>query len=175
MSLVDIRSIPGLHLHVPKIHRDVRGLFVKQTMLPCGFIENFHTVSGDGTIRGMHFQAPPHAHEKLVHCVHGSVLDVVLDLRRSSPTYGHHASIVLTASDPVTLLLPVGVAHGFLSLDDHSVVCYLTTTPHSPEHDAGIRWNSFGMKWPQDGQHGFIVSDRDSILPKLCDFETPFV
>ena len=173
--LVPLTTITGLHAHIPKVHRDFRGLFVKQTIPPSGFNESFHTVSADGTLRGMHLQLPPHAHEKLVHCVHGHVLDVVLDLRKSSPTYGCHGIRVLSADEPVTLLLPIGVAHGFLALSPCSVMCYMTTTPHQPSHDAGVHWNSFGMEWPTEGRAGFLVSPRDAALPKFCDFNSPFL
>ena len=96
----------------------------------------------------MHFQLPPHDHDKLVYCIRGRVMDVLLDLRKSSPTYGRSFGNEISANNHLMLYIPKGVAHGFLSLEDDSVLVYKTTTIHFPSHDAGVRWDSFGYTWP---------------------------
>ena len=120
----------------------------------------------------MHFQVPPAHHAKIVTCLSGVVLDVILDLRKSSPTFGLVESLELSESNRHFLFIPSGFAHGFLSLTEDSVVHYLTGAEHSPKHDKGIRWNSFGFKWPVSNP---VVSDRDSELPLFSDFESPFL
>ena len=171
--------IEGLCVYHPKVVSDERGAFVKTYHRPSfaneGFEfdaqEEFYSTSARGVIRGMHFQIPDRAHAKTVTCLHGSILDVVLDLRRDAPTYGKHWSIVLSASKPVVLHIPVGFAHGFLSLEDESLVYYRCTTPHSPEHDRGIRWDSFGFEWPVADP---ILSERDHAFPSFTDYDSPF-
>ena len=133
--------------------------------------EEFVSVSKRNVVRGMHFQNPPAAHAKLVYCVGGAVLDVVVDLRQSSPTFGQHYSRELTDSSGEMLLIPAGFAHGFLALVDEATMIYLTTAVHSPEHDAGILWSSFGFRWPVDAP---LLSPRDAQFPALAVFATPF-
>lgn len=173
-------ALPGVRLLEPQIYHDQRGAFVKtyhEDALKAAGIhfaikEEYYTVSGRGVIRGMHFQTPPADHAKLIYCISGRVRDVLLDLRRSSPTYGHFMHWELSVNNRLMFIIPSGIAHGFLSLEDQSVMVYKTTTVHSPNDDAGIRWDSFGFVW---GEASPVVSTRDLGFPTLADFVTPFV
>jgi dTDP-4-dehydrorhamnose 3,5-epimerase len=176
---VEPTSIPGVVTIHPIVRGDERGSFVKTFQrtqfaalgLETMFDEHFFSVSRKGVIRGMHFQEPPAAHAKVVFCVAGSVLDVVVDLRTSSPTYQQHTSIELDDEQWTMLHVPIGCAHGFATLSDHATMAYLTTTEHSPSVDAGIRWDSFGFDWPGGNP---IVSERDRGLPTMQSYRSPF-
>jgi dTDP-4-dehydrorhamnose 3,5-epimerase len=122
----------------------------------------------------MHFQVPPHAHQKIVYCITGKVLDVILDLRTASPTFGQSAVFELSAENRHVLYLPVGIAHGFLSLEDDSCLVYKTDAVHSADCDRGIRWDSFGFEWPVIPGIPPSISDRDSQQPGFQDFTSPF-
>jgi dTDP-4-dehydrorhamnose 3,5-epimerase len=172
-------ELPGLHIIRPKIFQDARGSFVKtyhrDTFRELGLDfaprEGFFSTSSKNVLRGMHFQLPPAAHAKLVYCIAGSVLDVVLDLRKNSPTFGRNCVRELSAAHREILFIPAGFAHGFLALDDGATMIYQTSTAHSPVHDAGVRWDSFGFDWPVKTP---ILSERDKKLPALRDFQPPF-
>jgi len=172
-------ELPGLQIIRPRVFRDERGCFVKTfhagqfRELGLNFEphEEFFSTSAKGVLRGMHFQRPPAAHAKLVYCVAGSVLDVVLDLRKNCPTFGHSCARELSAANHDMFFIPVGFAHGFLALDDGATMVYQTNTIHSPEHDAGVRWDSFGFDWPVNNP---VLSDRDQKFPSLRDFSSPF-
>ncbi len=123
-------------------------------------------------LRGMHFQVPPAAHSKLVYCLSGRVLDVLLDIRRDSPRFGQSFSCELDATTRQLLFIPVGFAHGFLSLEDNSLMVYKTDAVHAPEQDKGVAWDSFGFKWPLDNPP--IMSARDRQFPRWPDFQSPF-
>jgi dTDP-4-dehydrorhamnose 3,5-epimerase len=165
---------------MPKVFTDNRGDFVKTyqaeafSELGISFtpVEEFFSTSHKGVLRGMHFQLPPHEHDKLVYCVRGRVLDVLLDLRKDSPTYGKSVSAELSRENHHQLYIPRGVAHGFLSMEDESVLVYKTTTVHAPSYDTGIRWDSFGFQWPEGGN--FIISTRDQQFPHQQAFNSPF-
>ena len=133
--------------------------------------EIYLTTSEPGVIRGMHLQLPPHDHVKLVCCLQGRVLDVLVDLRVGSPMHGRFETIELEACRPQALLVPKGVAHGFCVLEGPATLLYAVSTRHAPQHDSGIRWDSFGMNWPVTKA---VVSDRDAALPTLADFASPF-
>ena len=170
---------PAPILIQPKAHLDHRGSFVK-TWHPdllaahgvaMNFAEEFYSVSPRGVLRGMHFQAPPQAHDKLVYCVTGRILDVVLDLRKDQPTYGQSWSWELSEKNACLLFIPAGFAHGFLALGERNAVIYKTSTVHSPAHDRGVRWDSFGFSWPETTP---VISDRDKGLPAFREFQSPF-
>jgi dTDP-4-dehydrorhamnose 3,5-epimerase len=169
----------GLFVLQPRVFQDPRGQFVKTyhaglfRELGLAFCpqEEFFSVSAAGVLRGMHFQLPPHAQAKLVYCVSGCVLDVMLDLRRQSPTRGQVFAREISALNREMLFIPAGFAHGFLALADPSVMVYQTNTVHSPDHDAGVLWNSFGFAWPQAAP---LLSDRDQRFPAWPDFASPF-
>ena len=158
---------------------DRRGSFVKTfhegffraNGLRCDWREEYYSVSVRHVLRGIHFQKPPQDHAKLVYCLAGSVLDVVVDLRKDSSTYGQVASFELSAAKANSLYLPSGLAHGFLSLSEQAIMQYKVTSVHSPEHDAGILWNSIGFDWPVTDP---VISDRDRQHPSLRDFVSPF-
>ena len=139
--------------------------------LPVVWNEEYYSISRKGVIRGMHFQTPPYDHEKLVYCMRGRVLDVVLDLRISSPTYRQHIAIELDDAKKNGLMIPKGMAHGFLALTDDVLMSYKVTTVYAPENDAGIHWNSFGFNWKIEQP---IVSARDNTHPAFKDFVSPF-
>ena len=172
-------EISGLFLIKPKKFEDERGKFVKtfhlDTLKKNGlngdFVESYYSISKKNVLRGMHFQTPPYDHEKLVYVPYGSVLDVIVDIRKGSPTYGVCVSQVLSASNGQIFYIPKGCAHGFLSLEDNSNVTYMQTTMHAPNNDGGINYDSFGFNWNADDA---IISERDQALPNLSDFVTPF-
>lgn len=158
---------------------DNRGTFVKplhkSTLEAKGlngsFAESFYSVNKAGVIRGMHFQTPPDDHDKIVYCSSGRILDVILDIRKNSSTYGQYVSIEISGDNYKGVYIPKGFAHGFCSLEDNSCMVYLTSTEHSPGNDAGILYSSFGFEWPVNNP---IVSERDLALPKLEDYSSPF-
>jgi dTDP-4-dehydrorhamnose 3,5-epimerase len=178
MKLID-EPLPGAKVLQPSTAEDERGLFVKtfhEKQLTSHGIslqvqEEFFTISHRGVLRGMHFQIPPHAHRKLIYCVRGQVLDVLLDLRRDSITFGRSVGLSLSAKNRHIIYVPAGIAHGFLSMEDNSSLIYKTDAVHAPESDLGIHWDSFGFVWPIPPS---IVSPRDARHPRLEDFSSPF-
>lgn len=173
-------EISGLFLIKPKKFEDARGKFVKtfhldtlkEHGLSSDFVESYYSVSKKNVLRGMHFQTPPYDHEKLVYVPYGSVLDVIVDIRKGSPTYGVSVSQILSAENGHIFYIPKGCAHGFLSLEDNSNVTYMQTTMHAPNNDGGINYDSFSFTWNTEDA---IISERDKALPNLSDFVTPFV
>lgn len=172
-------DLPDLVVLRPHVFTDDRGCFVK-TFHSDAFRENgidfvpaeeYFSVSHKNVLRGMHLQEPPAAHNKLVYCAVGRVLDVVVDLRKSSPTHGNVFSRELCAVNREMLFIPVGFAHGFLAMEDDSMMVYQASTTHAPEHDKGILWSSIDFMWPVVSP---IVSVRDSRLPPLAEFHSPF-
>jgi dTDP-4-dehydrorhamnose 3,5-epimerase len=163
----------------PLYVKDERGDFVKtynvdkftSCGLPTDWCEEYYSISRKNVIRGMHFQTPPHAHEKLVYCLKGRVLDVLLDLRVNLPSFGQYLSVVLESSRGQGILIPKGMAHGFLALSDDAIMAYKVTSVYKQSNDTGIHWNSFGFDW---GVKLPIVSDRDSYLPDFTNFISPF-
>ena len=172
-------AIPGCHTVHPAVHSDARGTLVKPFAesafaaagLPTRFPEVFVSRSRRGVVRGLHFQVPPAPQAKLVTCVAGEVLDVVVDVRAGSPTHGRHVTCTLSADDGVALFVPVGLAHGFAVLSAEATVAYLGTAEYVPGTDGGIRWDSAGISWPFDSP---VLSDRDAALPALDGFASPF-
>ncbi len=127
--------------------------------------EFFYSTSRCGVLRGMHLQTGSAAQAKIVFCIAGDILDVLVDLRHG-PGFGTSCARRLTADNRQAILVPAGVAHGFLTLSDAATVGYLTTTPHTPSQDTGVRWDSFGFAWPPVD----FVSERDETLPPASDF-----
>jgi dTDP-4-dehydrorhamnose 3,5-epimerase len=172
-------GFPGLFRLQTRVFRDLRGLFVKTfhadlyRSLGVEFHprEEFYSISRKGVVRGMHVQVPPSAHAKLIYCLAGRVLDVVLDLRRKSPTFGKTFACELGAEAGELLFIPVGFAHGFLALEENSLMVYLTDTVHDPAHDVGIAWDSFGFDWTVKAP---LLSDRDKGFQRWEDFSSPF-
>ncbi len=171
--------IPGCRQLLPTVRGDARGRFVKvfheesfaAAGLATGFAEQYSSRSRRGVLRGLHFQEPPFDHDKLVYCVAGTVLDVAVDLRLGSPTYGQHAMLELSAEAGNIVFVPRGLAHGVLALSEGAIIVNNTTTVYAPEADAGIAWNSAGIEWPETSP---ILSQRDAALPPLAEYESPF-
>jgi dTDP-4-dehydrorhamnose 3,5-epimerase len=174
--LPDVKIISGFNAE------DDRGKFVKsfheEKLAEIGvrmtIREEFYSISSKGVLRGMHFQVPPHAHQKLVYCIRGRVLDVVLDLRKDKSTYGKFASFELSEKVHNIVYIPVGFAHGFLSLEDDSCLIYKTDHVYEPESDAGILWSSFGYDWPDLEGLPPRISDRDRGHQEFRSFHSPF-
>jgi dTDP-4-dehydrorhamnose 3,5-epimerase len=163
----------------PKCYLDERGSFVKvysaleyaHLGLVSVFVEDFYSTSRQNVVRGMHFQRPPFDQAKLVYCLSGRTLDVMIDLRVGSPTYGHSAQFELNAESPSCIYIPSGVAHGFCSLSESATLCYKVSAPYVPSHDDGIAWDSIGVAWPVAAP---ILSDRDRSFVRLADYRSPF-
>lgn len=176
---VEDTFIEGLKILHLKKFADARGSFLKvfnfdlfqQNGLNTQFKENYFSVSKKGVIRGMHFQLPNFEHDKLVYLNCGKILDVVIDIRKESKTYGNYFSIEITEDKPVAVYIPIGCAHGFLSLEENSMVSYLQTTVYNASCDGGIRFDSFGMDWNIEKP---ILSDRDFSFSTFADFNSPF-
>jgi dTDP-4-dehydrorhamnose 3,5-epimerase len=140
------------------------------------FVQDNHSMSARaGVLRGLHFQAPPHAQAKLVRCVRGRIWDVVVDIRRGSPTYGKWAGAELTPDNGLQLYAPVGFAHGFITLEPESEVHYKASHYYAPASEGGLIWDDedLALPWPAP-EEGPILSDKDRILPRLKDFVSPF-
>jgi dTDP-4-dehydrorhamnose 3,5-epimerase len=172
-------GLPGCHELWPFRQEDERGRFIKPFHEPSfralglavDWREVYVTTSRKGVLRGMHFQAPPHDHVKLVTCLAGRVLDVVLDLRTGSPTFGRCAALELTAERGNALYIPAGLAHGFLALVEDATLLYQVTREHAPDHDQGVLWSSIPFTWPSAEP---LVSARDQALPAFQSFTSPF-
>jgi len=175
-------KIPGCYQITPKIFEDNRGIFVKtfhaETLAHYGLNielkEEFYSISKRNVLRGLHFQKQPSAHSKIVYCAKGSVLDFFVDIRKGSPTYGQSLSIELNEQNGVILFLPVGIAHGFLSLQDESLMIYKTDHSYDPTSDDGVSYKSCNIKLPVESEH-LIISERDLNFVNLCNIESDFI
>jgi dTDP-4-dehydrorhamnose 3,5-epimerase len=158
---------------------DDRGSFIKTfhntTLQEAGINfqlkESYFSFSNKDVIRGMHFQLPPHQHAKIVFCPYGAILDVIIDLRRSSPTYGKYYARELSRENHKAYYIPEGFAHGFKALTDDAMTYYLVTSEYSKEEDTGIRYDSFGFDWQLEQP---VISQRDLCFPTLAEFSSPF-
>lgn len=174
-----ITAIPGCFELQPNIRLDPRGSFVKTFHEGCfrdlglctQWAEHYYTISKQGVLRGMHFQVPPHDHVKLVYCIQGEVMDVALDLRRGSPTYGHHVCLNLSSTNGKMIYLESGLAHGFFTLSPSSTMVYCVSSTYQPGYDSGVRWDTAGIQWPSENP---LVSERDRNLIALESFDSPF-
>ena len=178
MKLIET-PFQGLYVLETVHFRDERGSFQKlfsfetfrELGLACDFKEFYYSVNRKHVIRGMHFQLPPFDHVKVVYVSRGRIRDVVVDLRKASPTYGRCFSIELDDEHARYLYIPKGFAHGFLSLEEGTIVNYAQTTCYSREHDSGILQDSFGFDWQEEHP---IVSGRDLTFEPLAQFQSPF-
>jgi len=178
---MEIKSleIDGLFEILPIKFKDDRGVFVKEYHkdiyitegLEFDLAEQYFSISQKNVIRGMHFQIPPYDHTKIVYCIYGAILDVLLDLRKTSPTYGKCTSVVLNSDLFNAVYIPKGFAHGFCSLIENSTMVYNVSTIYNPDSDCGLRFDSFGFKWPVESP---IINTRDSSFIDLEDFVSPF-
>ena len=173
------QAMPGVHEIRPNVQTDNRGAFVKtfhkdrfeELGLETGFVEEYHSISRKGVLRGLHFQSPPHDHVKVVYCISGVALDALVDLRLGSPTYGQYAIFELRGDQANMIYIPRGVAHGFYVTSESAIVVYKTNAIHMPRHDTGIRWDSAGIPWPNRKP---IISERDGAFAPLQEFQSPF-
>lgn len=183
---LDVRAlaIPDVKLITPRRFRDARGYFAetwnRRAMAAAGidadFCQDNQSLSGPrGTVRGLHFQKPPHAQAKLVSVPNGRVFDVVVDLRKTSPTYRRHVTAELDAESGAQLFVPRGFAHGFCTLSPHTLVLYKVDAHYAPESDAGIFWadDALGIAWPVPRGEA-LLSPKDAALPCLNDIINPF-
>jgi dTDP-4-dehydrorhamnose 3,5-epimerase len=178
-------SIADVKMLEPERFGDARGFlsetYNRRTFARCGleldFVQDNHSLSGPkGTIRGLHFQSPPFAQDKLIRVVGGSIFDVAVDLRRGSPTYGEHVAAVISAKAWNQMLIPIGFAHGFCTLEPDTEIIYKTTNYYSPEHDHGVLWKDpdLRIEWPV-AEEAAILSSKDRALPRLSEIVSPFV
>ena len=181
---IEMLRISAVKVLIPKMYTDHRGFFSevysRRTLAEAGveveFVQDNHSLSAEkGTVRGLHFQTPPFAQDKLLRVVRGSVFDVAVDLRRNSCTYGRHVSVVLSAEAWNQLLIPVGFAHGFMTLEPNTEVIYKVSEYYVSAHDKGLLWNdpALGIQWPVPEDEA-VVSDKDRAQPKFAEFVTPF-
>lgn len=175
---------PDLLLLRPEQFSDDRGAFSevysRSKLLAQGidvdFVQDNQSLSVSvGTVRGLHFQKPPFAQTKLVRVIRGCILDVAVDIRKGSPTYGQHAAVELSADNSLQLFIPAGFAHGFCTLEPLTEVIYKVSAPYAPQHDAGVLWNDpeLNILWPIDAD-GAVLSGKDAQLPRLGQIQTPF-
>src|SRR5215213_7222478 len=172
-------AIPELKEVRPVRHGDAGGFFseifrddvLRQHGIDMRFVQENHSLSADrGVVRGLHFQTPPMAQAKLVRVAAGAILDVAVDIRAGSPSYGRHVAVVLSAADGNQLFVPEGFAHGFCTLEPNTEVIYKVNRYYSPEHDRGVMWNdpALGIAWPV-GEGDAVLSDKDRRQPVLAE------
>lgn len=180
--LVEPTALADVVIVAPRRFGDARGWFIEtwsaDAMAKAGldlpWVQDNHSFSAaKGTLRGLHFQAPPYAQDKLVRCSRGSILDVAVDIRAGSPQYGAWVGVELSADNGKQLLVPKGFLHGFLTLTDGAEVQYKCSQPYSPTHDRSVRWNdpALGVEW---GIATPILSDKDAAAPLLAEVGSPF-
>jgi len=176
-------SIKGLLIIEPKIFNDGRGYFFESYSkskfhdagLDLDFVQDNQSVSHKGAVRGLHAQFAPYAQAKLVRVLHGRVLDVAVDARKNSPTYGKYETIELSAENHLQFLIPEGFLHGFTTLEDNTVFAYKVNNYYSKECETGVFWNdpTLGIDWGISEQDA-LVSPKDKILPLFKDYDSPF-
>ncbi len=171
----------GVIEFIPRVFGDARGAFFEsfsarvfeQAGVRHEWVQDNQSSSARGVLRGLHFQRPPHAQAKLVRVAQGRALDVIVDLRRDSATYGQHLAVELDAQRYNMLYVPIGFAHGFVALDDQTLFLYKCSDYYQPSAEGGLRWDdpALAINWGIDSPN---VSDKDQILPLLREFESPF-
>ena len=177
-------DLPGAYLFVPQRHVDARGFFVehynKRTLADRGLTfdfvqDNLSLSKQTGTVRGLHFQPPPSEQTKLVSVVRGAVLDVIVDLRVGSPTFGRHAAVELSEANGLQVLVPRGFAHGFCTLSDDALVLYKTDGYYDAARDLGLLWNDpdLGIRWPVETKAAILTS-KDEAHPRLKELPQYF-
>lgn len=181
---MEVRETPlsGVLILKPKRFGDARGFFCEtwnakrmaEAGLDVAFVQDNHSVSAEvGTLRGLHFQAPPHAQAKLVRCGRGRLFDVAVDARRGSPTFGQWYGIELSAENGLQLLIPEGFLHGFITRAPDTEIVYKCSDYYAPEADGAVRWDSCGIDWGVSGEP--ILSQKDAEATAFDEFLSPFV
>lgn len=178
---VNKTSIEGLLIIEPRVFKDNRGYFYesynedkfKEIGIDARFVQDNQSLSQKGALRGLHFQAPPFEQGKLVRVIQGAVNDVVVDIRKNSPTYGQSFSLFISAENQLMFWIPPGFAHGFETLEDNTIFLYKCTNMYHKESEGGLLWNdpALGIQWQTQEP---LMSDKDLILPKLKDLNSPF-
>ena len=182
--VVEDTAIAGVKIVTPRKHGDNRGYFSEvyrrdafdKAGLPLQFVQDNHSLSAQaGTLRGLHFQSAPFAQDKLVRVLRGAILDVAVDLRKSSATFGRHVAVELSAANWRQLLVPIGFAHGFCTLEPDTEVFYKVTNYYSAAHDLGLAWDdpALAIGWPVNPQSA-VLSDKDRRNPLLKDLTAVF-
>ena len=176
-------EILDVYIIEPSVFGDNRGYFLEsfnlekfeENVYPIKFVQDNESKSSKGVLRGLHFQKPPFNQAKLVRCIEGRVMDIVVDIRKGSPTYGKHIAVELSGENKKQLFVPRGFAHGFSVLSETAVFAYKVDNDYAPEYDAGIRWNdtNLNINWGLE-ENDVLVSGKDKTLPFLSEFETPF-
>ncbi|MEJ6583741.1 MAG: dTDP-4-dehydrorhamnose 3,5-epimerase [Crocinitomicaceae bacterium] len=181
---MEIKTTPieGLLLFEPRIFKDNRGeffesfnqkVFDEATNHAYQFVQDNQSISGKNVLRGLHFQKPPFAQGKLVRVIKGAALDVAVDIRKNSKTYGKHFSVELSESNNKQLFIPPGFAHGFLALEQNTIFAYKCTNYYAPNHEATIRWNDPILKINWEGEK-CLVSEKDDIGEYFSKFASDF-
>ncbi|MEK7342787.1 MAG: dTDP-4-dehydrorhamnose 3,5-epimerase [Pseudomonadota bacterium] len=166
-------------------HRDARGWFAESWSIDayarigigCAFVQDNHSLSRAAfTLRGLHYQRPPHTQAKLVRCLRGRIFDVAVDLRAGSPGFGRWTGVELSAEGGAAFFVPIGFAHGFLTLEPDCEVFYKVSAPYAPASDAGLLWDdpAIGIDWPLPRGVAPVLSAKDAALPRLADIAQPF-
>jgi len=178
---IEETRLPEVLVITPRRFEDARGWFCetwsREALAEVGlnspdFVQDNHSFSGPlHTLRGLHFQKPPHAQDKLVRCSRGVIRDVALDMRRGSPRYGQHVAVELSAETGAQLYVPKGFLHGFLTLTENCEVQYKCTDVYAPQCDGAVRWDSAGIDW---GSEAPVLSEKDAQAPAFADFDSPF-
>lgn len=182
-GFIDAALLEELVIFAPKRIADERGWFSESYSqrayaehgVDAVFVQDNHSLSAAvGTVRGLHFQAPPHAQAKLVRCGRGAIFDVAVDIRRGSPTYGRWAGYTLSAENGVQLYIPAGFAHGFATLMPDSEIVYKCSDYYAPETEGALRWDDpdIGIEWPLTSAP--VLNQKDAQAPLLADFNSPF-
>ena len=176
-------KISDLIIIEPTVFGDARGYFLEsynqkkfeEVVGKISFVQDNESKSSKGVLRGLHFQKPPFEQAKLVRCIEGEVLDVAVDIRKNSKTYGKHISVLLSGENKRQLFVPRGFAHGFLVLSDSATFAYKVDNNYAPDHDAGIQWKDkeLNIQWGMEDSE-VIISEKDAELPFFSKFESPF-
>lgn len=178
---IEPTSLPGVLVLTPARFGDARGFFseswsrkrLAEAGIDIDFVQDNHSVSARaGTLRGLHFQAPPHAQAKLVRCGRGALWDVAVDVRAGSPTYGHWVGVDLTEANGRQLLIPAGFLHGFVTRTDETEIIYKCSDYYAPDCDGSVAWDSVGIDWGLAAAP--VLSAKDAAARPLADFKTPF-
>ena len=173
-------KLEGVVEIIPSVFGDERGYFLesfnknvfKENGIDVEFVQDNQSLSSKGVIRGLHFQAPPYAQDKLVRVIKGKVLDVVVDIREKSTTYGQFEIFELSSEKKNMVFVPKGFAHGFATMEDDTIFVYKCTNVYNKDSEGGFLWNSLGINWDLNNP---IISEKDVLLPSFLEFETPFV
>ncbi|MCP5037512.1 MAG: dTDP-4-dehydrorhamnose 3,5-epimerase [Rhodobacteraceae bacterium] len=180
---IEETELPGVVILTPRRFEDNRGFFAEiwnharlaEAGISVDFVQDNHSVSrAKATLRGLHFQAPPHAQDKLVRCGRGRIFDVAVDIRTGSPTYGKWVGAELSFENGRQLFIPKGFLHGFVSREAESEIVYKVSDIYAPDCEGDIRWNDpdIGIDWGLEGDP--VLSQKDGVAPFLADFKSPF-